>query len=343
MLGGAGFLGRRLSAFLRGEVPAGGRPAGWAAFDEVRVLDREATDPAMRGDICERDDVMRAFEGAHTVFHLASIVHVGLDKSPAIDRVNIEGTRRVVEAAKEQGVRALVYTSSEDVVLDARPVRGGDEAIPYPARPIHDYVRTKIEAEKIALAAHSDALRTVSLRPVHIYGPEDPHAIPTSLRAFASGTVPFLLGDGSARFDVVYVDNVAHAHLLAAQLLDRDPARIGGRPYFIGEDNAPNYFDFLRPYAAAADVRMPGLRLPFWATAALASAMELAWRTTGADVPFHRFHLRVIGQDFFFSHERARRDLGYRPLVSPEEGQARTEAWVREWARRELNDRSRRR
>lgn len=336
VLGGAGFLGRRLTAFLRGESPVSGRPQEWAHFDEVRVLDRDAAAPDLRGDICERDDLMRAFEGAHTVFHLASVVHVGLDKNPIIDRVNIEGTRRVVEAARAQGVRSLVYTSSEDVVLDTRPVRGGDEAIPYPERPIHDYVRTKIEAEKIVLSAHSPALQTLSLRPVHIYGPDDPHAIPTSLRAFSSGSVPFLLGDGSAKFDVVYVDNVAHAHLLAARLLEREPERVGGKAYFIGEDNAPNYFDFLRPYAAAAGVDMPRLRLPFWATATLATAMELAWRTTGANVPFHRFHLRVIGQDFYFSHDRARRDLGYRPLVSPDEGRARTAEWVRAWARREL-------
>lgn len=332
VVGGAGFLGRRLVSLLSGEAPAGGRPAGWPPADTPRVLDPAATDPSARGDVLVRDDLRRAFEGARTVFHLASVVDVSLRPHPRIERVNVEGAANVVEIAREQGVERVIYTSSEDVVLDRDPVRGGDELIPYPTRPIHDYVRTKIEGERVVLAADGRALRTVALRPVHIYGPDDPHAIPTSLKAFAGGTVPFRLGDGSARFDVVYVDNVAHAHLLAAEVLRHTPDRVGGKAYFVGEDNALNYFDFLEPYARAAGVTVPARRLPFWATAALATLLEGGQRLTGLEAPFHRFHLRVIGQDFFFSHRRAREDLGYAPLVSPAEGERRTAAWVRAWA-----------
>ena len=69
------------------------------------------------------------------------------------------------------------------------PVARGDESIPYPARPIHDYVRTKIEGEKLVRGADaSGGLRTCAIRPVHIYGPDDPHAIVKSLESFASGS-----------------------------------------------------------------------------------------------------------------------------------------------------------
>ncbi len=336
VIGGAGFVGRRLVALLAGPS----LDPRWPAFDEILVLDRAPFTPlegttipvlAVQGDITSRRDLEDALAGAHTVFHTASVVDVGLKRNARIDAVNIEGTRNVCEVAASLSVPYLVYTSSEDVALSETPVRFADETLPYPARPIHDYVRTKIEGEKIALAAdHPGGMRTVSMRPVHVYGPGDPHAIPTSLRAFSQGTVPFLLGDGRARFDVVYVDNVVHGHLLAAGAL-ADPAsrdRVAGRAYLINEGHAPNYFAWLRPYAAARGVAMPRFHLGRRRTRALARAMELVHRLTGADVPFHSFHSYVICEDFYFSGERARAELGYAPLVSSTDGEARTIEWV---------------
>lgn len=340
VVGGSGFVGRRLVEMLAGE-PGVARPEGWPRFDAVHVVDREPYRGAREletpvtseiADVRSRAQLRDALRGAHTVFHLASLVDVGLRPSPAIDEVNIEGARNVVDACAELGVPFLVYTSTEDVVLSETPVARGDESLPYPARPIHAYVRTKIEGERIVLAADGRAgLRTCAIRPVHVYGPRDPHAIVASLRAFASGTVPVLLGDGRARFDVVYVDNVVHAHLLAAARLHDADARaaVAGRAYFVGEGNAPNYFEFLRPYAEAKGVRMPRRHLGRRRTALVARVLEAVHRVTGIDVPFHRFHAHVIGEDFYFSCERAERDLGYRPLVTPEEGRRRTIEWVR--------------
>jgi nucleoside-diphosphate-sugar epimerase len=242
------------------------------------------------------------------------------------------GTRNVVEVCQELGVPFLVYTSSEDVVFSETPVSGGDESLPYPDKPLHDYVRTKIEGERAVREADGQrGLRTCAIRPVHIYGPNDPHAMIQSLEAFAKRRVPFLLGNGSARFDVVHVDNVVHAHLLAAAKL-HDPAtrdRVGGGVYFAGEDHAPNYFEFLRPFAEACGIPMPRIRLPGPVVLMLARTMELVHGVTGVEVPFHRFHYHILVKDFFFSNVNAERDLGYRPIVPKEEGMAQTVEWVR--------------
>lgn len=85
IVGGAGFIGRRLTALAAGESVEGGRPAGWPSFDRIRVLDTAPLDPKIIGaarvpvqasivDITNANDVTRALEGAHTVFHLASVV-----------------------------------------------------------------------------------------------------------------------------------------------------------------------------------------------------------------------------------------------------------------------------
>jgi sterol-4alpha-carboxylate 3-dehydrogenase (decarboxylating) len=348
VIGGAGFLGRRLVALIAGDAD---RHPQWPSYEHVHVFDRahfeESAELAAArarsgvglssdvGDVCSPSAVRDAVRGAHTVFHLASLVDVGLRRNPKIQATNVEGTKNVVLACQEAAVPFLVYTSSEDVVLGESPIVNGDESIPYPSRIIHDYVRTKVEAERLVRAAdRHGSLRTCAIRPVHIYGPDDPHAIKTSLQAFGRGTVPFLLGDGRARFDVVYVDNVAHAHLLAAGKL-HEPAtrdRVGGEAFFVGEGNAPNFFDWLRPYAESKNIDLPRFRLPFAGVAIVARIMELVHRLTGRDVPIHRFHLFAICQDFFFSNAKAERELGYRPLVPPDEGLKRTLAWVRELA-----------
>jgi len=347
VIGGAGFLGKRLVTMLGGGDGSLEPPREWPRFDHVHVLDRatyvedaEAKEEREKrgisissatGDIRSKEDLRAALRGAHTVFHLASLVDVGLKKNPAIEEINVAGTRNVVEVCQELGVPFLVYTSSEDVVFSETPVSGGDESLPYPTKPLHDYVRTKIEGERTVRQADGErCLRTCTIRPVHIYGPNDPHAIVQSLEAFAERRVPFLLGDGSARFDVVHVDNVAHAHLLAAAKLD-DPAtrdQVGGEVYFAGEGHAPNYFEFLRPFAEARSIPMPRLRLPAPIVLVLARAMEIVHRVTGLDVPFHRFHYHILVKDFFFSNANAERDLGYRPIVPKEEGMAQTVAWV---------------
>jgi nucleoside-diphosphate-sugar epimerase len=349
VIGGAGFLGKRLVTMLGGGDGSFEPPHEWPRFDHVHVVDlatylEDARAKAERekrgisissatGDIRSKEDLRAALRGAHTVFHLASLVDVGLKKNPAIEEINVVGTCHVIEVCQELGVPFLVYTSSEDVVFSETPVSGGDESIPYPTKPLHDYVRTKIEGERAVREADgARGLRTCAIRPVHIYGPNDPHAIIQSLEAFAEGRVPFLLGNGSARFDVVHVDNVVHAHLLAAAKL-HDPAtrdQVGGGVYFAGEGHAPNYFEFLRPFAEARGIPMPRLRVPAPLVLVLARAMEIVHRVTGLDVPFHRFHYHILVKDFFFSNANAERDLGYQPIVTKEEGMAQTVAWVRE-------------
>ncbi|MFO0558952.1 MAG: NAD-dependent epimerase/dehydratase family protein [Polyangiales bacterium] len=334
VLGGSGFVGRRMVEMLASEP----HPS-WPVFDEIVSADIAPFEGPLPDrvrsrwcDVRSKDSLRATLDGAHTVFHLASVVHVGLSKSPHIEAVNVDGTRNVIDVCRALGVPHLVYTSSEDVVLDREPVADGDESIPYPAEPIHDYVRTKIQAEKLALAAHGADLAVCAVRPTHVYGPHDPHAIPESLRQFAQGTMPMVIGDPSARFDCVYVDNVVHAHVLAAARL-HDPATrdaVGGRAYFVSEGYAPNFFDFLVPFAEAKGLRVPQRRLPKRVAFALADLFALAHRATGFEPPFHRFHLYVIGQDFFFNAKRAERELGYAPIVSTKQGIERTLEWVRD-------------
>jgi nucleoside-diphosphate-sugar epimerase len=330
--GGCGFLGRRLAVLAA------------PLFDEVRVVDiapwpADAERPAnlryFEADLTRPGTLDAAFTGADTVFHSAAVVDVRPRRNALMEAVNVDGTRHVVDACRRLGVSRLVHTSTMDVVFDGRPKRGADESAPYPTRPANGYIRTKVVAEQLALAASAPpGLAVVSLRPTGIYGPHDRHRLGALTASVRSGELSVRFGDGSAHFDHVYVDNVAHAHLVAARALAADPASIAGKAYFVGDHPGGNFFEFLAPLFAAAGAHLPDRRLPKAVALLAASITELLYRVLGPFVKsfnpqFSRYVVQTLAQDWTFSYDRATRDFGYRPIVSLEEARQRTEAWAR--------------
>ena len=132
------------------------------------------------------------------------------------------------------------------------------------------------------------------------------------------------------------MENVAWAHVLAADAIRQhkdDPRQApAGQAYFIGEDNAVNFFDFIAPFAAAHGLRMPRYHIPYPILFLVALLMELLHHVLAVfrvrfEPLFHRFHCYVICRDFNFRHDKARRDFGYEPRVPPAEGRRRTVEW----------------
>jgi len=330
--GGCGFLGRRLADMAS------------PTFEEVRVVDvvpwpDDAAMPAnaryFAADITRPGTLDEAFAGVDTVIHAAAVVDVRPRKNPVMEAVNVDGTRHVIEACRRLGVARLLHTSTMDVVFDGRPKRGADESEPYPARPANGYIRTKVAAERLALAANDPpSLAVVALRPTGIYGPHDRHRLGALTASVRSGELSVRFGDGSAHFDHVYVDNVAHAHLLAARALADAPDAIAGKAYFVGDHAGGNFFEFLAPLFEAAGTRLPTRQLPAGVALAAATVTEMLYGAVGRFVPsfnpqFSRYVVRTLAQDWTFSYARATRDFGYRPLVSLEEARQRTAEWAR--------------
>ena len=324
VIGGSGFVGRHLVE----QLVRLGQP--------VRVFDRVPYgDPRVEmivGDLRQAELVWQACAGAGTVFQCASLIDWRPGNQPHLYGVNVLGNRAVLAACAAQGVPRLVYTSSIDVVFDGRPIRDGDETIAYPARHLDFYGRTKAQAERDVLAANGrGGLATCALRLAGVYGPYDQHRFPPIIAAVRAGRM-LRLGDGRARFNHVYVENAAHAHLLAAaRLAPGSPA--AGACYFITDHPASNFFDFADELLHELGLAVPRRAIPNPAAYALALALELlARRGSGAAPMLTRYVVASTCVDFCFRHARAARELGYHPIVSAAEARARTSAWLRSHA-----------
>ncbi|KAG0148515.1 hypothetical protein CROQUDRAFT_714496 [Cronartium quercuum f. sp. fusiforme G11] len=217
VIGGEGFLGHNLVTSLLQAYPE----ASTTSLDLVqRHPTTEARHTFIQADLTSLEALVVAFESSKPdiVFHTAS-PWLGSGKE-ACERVNVLGTKNVVEACKRTGVTKLVYTSSAGVVYNGEDLINVDERLPVPERALDDYNITKARAEAIILEANGkEELLTCALRPAGIFGPGDRQAIPGIIQVLKNGQHKLQIGPNQNLFDWTYVDNVVQAHILAGERL----------------------------------------------------------------------------------------------------------------------------
>ena len=318
--GGAGFLGRNLVTALR----AKGCP--------VHVLD---TAPSPRpqegvrwfqGDVRSHADVLAACEGVDTVFHTAAVIealtHARRSVVKAIESINVGGTQNVVRVARRSGVRRLVHTSSivASFCMDAA---GGDESAPYStSRDL--YTSTKIAGERAVLDANGNGLLTCAIRPGGIYGPGERMTYGRLVRALKMGVPLVVFGDGAARLDYVYIDNLVDAELRAAErLVEGSP--VCGQAYFLSDETPINAGQFSIELVKHMGLERRLVRVPNPVARAMGAAWERVYQVFGVGKPlFTVANVKLCDIDHYFSIDKAKQHLGYTPLVDTEEGLRRT-------------------
>ena len=312
--GGGGFLGSAIVRRLhqRGDQVSSLSRGHYTELTALGVTQHQ-------GDIADTIAVSRAAAGCDIVFHVAAKAGVG-GRYADYYRANVTGTANVLSACRHHGIPRLVYTSSPSVVFDGRDMAGVHESVPYPAHYEAAYPQTKAIAEKMVMRANGNALATVSLRPHLIWGPGDNHLIPRILARARAGRLR-RIGTEAKLIDSVYIDNAADAHLLAA---DRLPpgSPIAGKAYFITQGEPVPLWDLVNRILACAGLGPVTRSLPAGLAYGVGWLLEMAYAVLhpSGEPPLTRFVARELATAHWFDIRAARRDLGYEPKVSLDEG-----------------------
>ena len=336
--GGAGFLGARIITELRELAANRGRTV---LVRNVDLRPSESADESVLGDISDPDVLDRVTRGIDIVIHSAAMIDWGNTPRSRVFEVNLDGTRNVVSAAKRHGVRAVLYTGTMDVVMDGGPLEDIDESQPYPARFLDAYSESKALAEQAILEAHQGGLRTAVLRACGMYGEADPYHMENVLTAVREGKLTFRIGAPDTVFEHVYVGNVAYAHALATLALADDVAPpISGRRYFVTDQQAENFFEFMRAFVErlghdfpppSRTIPAPVAMLAGRANEAFAKLVQPVWKLRPM---LTRSSVSVLTNSISIRSTRLAEDLGYAPRYSPAEAFERVLAYYEDWSKR---------
>ena len=315
--GGGGFVG----SYVIERLLARGysvRSIGRSAQPKLAAMGVEV----ICGDLTDATVVSSACQGVDAVFHVAARAGVW-GSWESYYQPNVVGTRNVVAACRVQSVGRLVYTSTPSVVFNGEPISGGDESLPYGQNWLCHYAHTKAIAEQEALAANSETLRIVALRPHLIFVPGDPHLLPRVIDSVTAGRLK-IVGDGTSRVDVSYVGNVADAHLDAFDALES--GRGAGQAYFISQGEPVDLWPWVNSILEGLGHAPLTKRIPLPVAYGVGALCEGVWKVLGRlnDPPITRFVAVELAKDHYFDIGAARRDLGYEPKVAMEEALEQT-------------------
>lgn len=324
--GASGLLGGTVAALLRDAGHAvrtfQRRPSGVVGVEDAL------------GTLTDAADVDRAVAGTDAVVHLAAKVSFTGDPAD-FRRVNVDGTRLVLDAARRHGADRFVQVSSPSVAHTGTSLVGADAEPADPAHARGDYARTKAESELLALAADGPDLRVVAVRPHIVWGPGDTQLVARVAERARAGRLP-LLGHGLALIDTTYVDNAASAIVAALDRLgDDDDAGTGsvrGQAYVVTNGEPRTVAEMLAGICAAVGAPAPAWRVPAGVARAAGGAVERVWaagpgsRPDADEPPMTRFLAEQLSTAHWFDQRRTRRDLRWSPAVSLDEGLARLAA-----------------
>ncbi|KAH9727484.1 3beta-hydroxysteroid-dehydrogenase/decarboxylase isoform 3 [Citrus sinensis] len=197
-------------------------------------------------DVRDISQIKKVLEGASTVFYVDA-TDLNTDDFYNCYMIIVQGAKNVVTACRECKVRRLVYNSTADVVFDgSHDIHNGDETLTCCWKFQDLMCDLKAQAEALVLFANNiDGLLTCALRPSNVFGPGDTQLVPLLVNLAKPGWTKFITGSGENMSDFTYVENVAHAHVCAAEALDSRMVSVAGMAFFITNLEPIKFWDFL--------------------------------------------------------------------------------------------------
>jgi nucleoside-diphosphate-sugar epimerase len=309
--GGSGFIGGRLLERLRAD--------GWSLKALARspssgqkVRDKGAE--PVEGDLEDEAALHAGAEGCDVAFHAAAqLGEWGSRKD--FERVNVDGTRKVLRACREAGVRRFVHVGTEAALIAGEPLVNVDESAPLRPDSKALYCATKAMAEQAVRDANGDGLETVVVRPRLVWGSGDTTIMPSLVKTMKAGRFAWI-GGGRHRTSTTHVDNTVHGLVLGAE-----KGRPGG-VYFVTDGEPVVFREFITELVATQGVEAPDRNMPAPVARMAAAVCERIWRTfrLGGAPPVTRLAVWLSSQECTIDTSRAQAELGYAPVRTIADG-----------------------
>lgn len=259
------------------------------------------------GDMQDENDVTQAVRGCDAAIHLAGYAKNWAKDPGLFDRVNVDGTRYLLDAAIEAGLKKVVVTSTNLTI----PASGGgipaDERRPPLERFNNDYQASKCRMEKMIASYVAQGCPAVIVNPTRVFGPgilSEANSVTRMIRQYLDGTWRLILGDGNARGNYGFVADVATGHLLALT------GGKAGERYLLGGTNL-SFNEFFAVLAEISGLRRRMFHIPDKAALGIAAAAKFFARRFGLHPLITPEWVETFLQDWEINSDKAMRDLGY--------------------------------
>ncbi len=314
--GASGYVGRNL---IRHFVARGVEISALVRSESAAKLVRSLGAKPVIGELFD-PALSAGMAGCDALIHAAA----DTDHGPASEkqrRVNEDGTRAVLDAARAAGIRKVIHLSTESVLATGKPLVNVDETMPLPQRPAGGYSRTKAAAERLALAADGPDFSVVVLRPRFVWGRDDTTALPALTQAVKSGKFAWISGG-------TYLTSTTHiANLCTAVELALGRGR-GGQVYFISDGAPVPFRSIVSALVETQGLAVPEKVVPRAIVRTVATIGDILAGISGGRIvpPLTRQAYATSAVEVSFDIGKARRELGYEPVISREEGLAELSA-----------------
>ena len=316
--GGTGFIGSRLvlRCLERGDSVSVIGQENNPAERENRILIESKGAKVWLGPVTDRQSIFEQVKGVDVIYHLAAAQHEANVPDQHFRDVNVEGTRNVIEAAVQSGIKRFVHGSTIGVYGSAL---SGEINEASALRPDNIYGVTKLEGEKLVLS-YQDKLPVVIIRISETYGPGDRRLL--KLFKAIKNKAFFMIGNGKNLHHLVFVDDLIDGMLLAAA---SDGAV--GKIFVLADAKPVTSNEMVGTIGLQLATRIPGIHLPLFPFLMAARFMETLLRPLGIQPPLHMRRMDFFRKSFMFSQEASRMYLNFIPRHTFSQGVEKTAKW----------------
>ncbi len=257
-----------------------------------------------KGDVCDIDCLLQTFKGSDIVYHLAGMISILPGEDKLLEQVNVIGTRNVVKACIETGVKRLVYTSSIHAIEEPPHGTVIDETLPCnPDRVPRGYGRSKARATLAVLEGVEKGLNAVMVHPTGVIGPYD-----FRISEMGQLIIDFINGNLKAyidgNYDFVDVRDVASGIILAGE-----KGRSGERYILSGEQ--VSVYQLMSMLQEISGIKAPSLKVPVWLARIASKFSPMYYQITKIKPRFTTYSIDVLRSNSQICSEKARRQLGF--------------------------------